>query len=46
MADFKYVMVGGGMTGHAAALGIRSVDSSGTIALVGEEPGGRTRARR
>ena len=38
MPDFKYVIVGGGMTGHAAALGIRSVDSSGSIALVGEEP--------
>jgi 3-phenylpropionate/trans-cinnamate dioxygenase ferredoxin reductase subunit len=38
MPDFKYVIVGGGMTGNAAALGIRSVDSSGSIALVGEEP--------
>jgi NADPH-dependent 2,4-dienoyl-CoA reductase/sulfur reductase-like enzyme len=38
MSDFKYVIVGGGMTGHAAALGIRSVDANGSIALVGEEP--------
>jgi NADPH-dependent 2,4-dienoyl-CoA reductase/sulfur reductase-like enzyme len=38
MADFKYVIVGGGMTGHAAAQGIRSVDASGPIALLGEEP--------
>ena len=38
MPDFKYVIVGGGMTGHAAAQGIRRVDQSGSIALVGEEP--------
>jgi 3-phenylpropionate/trans-cinnamate dioxygenase ferredoxin reductase component len=38
MPDFKYVIVGGGMTGHAAAQGIRSADASGSIALVGEEP--------
>ncbi|WP_242345377.1 NAD(P)/FAD-dependent oxidoreductase [Anaeromyxobacter terrae] len=38
MPDFKYVLVGGGMTGHAAAQGIRSADASGSIALVGEEP--------
>ena len=40
MSDFKYVVVGGGMTGHAAAQGIRSVDASGSIALLGEEPVG------
>ena len=40
MSDFKYVVVGGGMTGHAAAQGIRSVDASGPIALFGEEPVG------
>jgi NADPH-dependent 2,4-dienoyl-CoA reductase/sulfur reductase-like enzyme len=40
MPDFKYVVVGGGMTGHAAAQGIRSVDASATIALLGEEPVG------
>ncbi len=38
MPDFKYVVVGGGMTGHAAAQGIRSVDASGSLALIGEEP--------
>jgi NADPH-dependent 2,4-dienoyl-CoA reductase/sulfur reductase-like enzyme len=38
MPDFKYVVVGGGMTGHAAAQGIRSVDASGSIVLLGEEP--------
>ncbi len=37
MPDFEYVVVGGGMTAHAAAQGIRSVDASGSIALVGEE---------
>jgi NADPH-dependent 2,4-dienoyl-CoA reductase/sulfur reductase-like enzyme len=40
MPDFKYVIVGGGMTGHAAAQGIRSVDASGSIALLGQEPVG------
>jgi NADPH-dependent 2,4-dienoyl-CoA reductase/sulfur reductase-like enzyme len=40
MPDFKYVVVGGGMTGHAAAQGIRSVDASGSMALIGEEPVG------
>jgi NADPH-dependent 2,4-dienoyl-CoA reductase/sulfur reductase-like enzyme len=40
VSDFKYVVVGAGMTGHAAAQGIRSVDASGSIALFGEEPVG------
>ena len=40
MPDFTYVLVGGGMTGHAAAQGIRSVDPGGSILLVGEEPEG------
>ncbi|ABS25790.1 NAD(P)/FAD-dependent oxidoreductase [Anaeromyxobacter sp. Fw109-5] len=38
MPEFEYVIVGAGMTGHAAAQGIRSVDASGSIALLGEEP--------
>jgi NADPH-dependent 2,4-dienoyl-CoA reductase/sulfur reductase-like enzyme len=38
MGDFKYVVIGGGMTGHAAAQAIRSADASGSIALLGEEP--------
>jgi 3-phenylpropionate/trans-cinnamate dioxygenase ferredoxin reductase subunit len=38
MPDLKYVIVGAGMTGHAAAQGIRSADASGSIALLGEEP--------
>ena len=33
MRMFKYVIVGGGMTGDAAAKGIREVDSEGTIAM-------------
>lgn len=37
MPDFKYVLVGAGMTGHAAAQGIRSVDASGSILLLGDE---------
>jgi len=40
MPDFKYVVIGGGMTGHAAAQGIRSVDAGGSIALLGDEPVG------
>jgi 3-phenylpropionate/trans-cinnamate dioxygenase ferredoxin reductase component len=38
MPDFKYVVIGGGMTGHAALQGIRSADPSGSILLLGEEP--------
>jgi NADPH-dependent 2,4-dienoyl-CoA reductase/sulfur reductase-like enzyme len=37
MPDFKYVVVGAGMTGHAAAQGIRSVDASAPVLLLGEE---------
>ncbi|MBP7674799.1 MAG: FAD-dependent oxidoreductase [Thermoanaerobaculia bacterium] len=40
MSDFKYVVIGAGMTGHAAAQGIRSTDASGSIVLLGEEPVG------
>ena len=35
---YKYVIVGGGMTGDAAIGGIREVDAEGTIALFGDEP--------
>jgi NADPH-dependent 2,4-dienoyl-CoA reductase/sulfur reductase-like enzyme len=38
MSDFRYVIVGGGMTGHASAEGIRSVDASGSIVMLGDEP--------
>jgi NADPH-dependent 2,4-dienoyl-CoA reductase/sulfur reductase-like enzyme len=37
MPDFKYVVVGGGMTGHAGAQAIRSQDGSGPIALLCDE---------
>ena len=37
MTRHKYVIVGGGMTGDAAAQGIREVDSSGAILLVSSE---------
>ena len=38
MADYRYLIVGGGMTGDAACKGIRSVDPDGSIGLVGTEP--------
>jgi NADPH-dependent 2,4-dienoyl-CoA reductase/sulfur reductase-like enzyme len=34
---YKYIIVGGGMAGDAAAQGIREVDKTGTIALIGSE---------
>ena len=34
---YKYVIVGGGMTGDAAIGGIREVDTDGSIALFGAE---------
>jgi 3-phenylpropionate/trans-cinnamate dioxygenase ferredoxin reductase subunit len=37
MAEYRYLIVGGGMTGDAAAKGIREVDRDGSIGLVGEE---------
>lgn len=38
MSGYDYVIVGGGMTGHAAAEGIRSEDASGSVLLLGDEP--------
>jgi len=38
MPSYKYLIAGAGMTGDAAVKGIREIDSSGTIALVGGEP--------
>ena len=38
VADYRYLIVGGGMTGDAAARGIRDRDSGGTIGLFGAEP--------
>src|SRR5690242_159456 len=37
MPDFKYLIIGGGMTGDAAVHGIRAVDRAGSIGLVGAE---------
>ncbi len=37
MASYKYLIVGGGMTAPAAANGIRQVDTTGSIAIVGNE---------
>lgn len=38
MLHYKYLLVGGGMTADAATRGIREVDPSGTIGLIGDEP--------
>ena len=38
MAEYRYLIVGGGMTGDAACRGIRDHDPDGTIGLVGAEP--------
>jgi 3-phenylpropionate/trans-cinnamate dioxygenase ferredoxin reductase subunit len=38
MPDFRYLIVGGGMTADAACRGIRDRDADGSIGLVGEEP--------
>ena len=38
MAAKRYVIVGAGMTAHAAAQGIRELDQQGTITMLGGEP--------
>jgi len=38
MASYTYLIVGGGMTADAAVRGIREVDASGSIAIIGAEP--------
>src|SRR2546427_13282060 len=38
MPSYEYLIVGAGMTGDAAVKGIREIDTSGTIAVVGSEP--------
>jgi 3-phenylpropionate/trans-cinnamate dioxygenase ferredoxin reductase component len=38
MAEFRYLIVGGGMTADAACRGIRDHDPDGSIGLVGAEP--------
>jgi len=37
MAKYRYLIIGGGMTGDAAAHGIRKHDATGSIGLVGAE---------
>jgi 3-phenylpropionate/trans-cinnamate dioxygenase ferredoxin reductase subunit len=38
MENFKYLIIGGGMTAAAAMRGIREIDQQGSIGLVGLEP--------
>lgn len=38
MHDYTYLIVGGGMAADAAVHGIREVDSTGSIGLIGSEP--------
>jgi NADPH-dependent 2,4-dienoyl-CoA reductase/sulfur reductase-like enzyme len=38
MKTYRYLVVGGGMTGHAAAAAIRELDPSGTLAMFGADP--------
>ena len=38
MSDYRYLVVGGGMTADAACKGIRDHDQEGSIGLFGEEP--------
>jgi NADPH-dependent 2,4-dienoyl-CoA reductase/sulfur reductase-like enzyme len=40
MERHEYVLVGGGMTAHAAAQGIRSIDPDGSLAILADEPEG------
>jgi NADPH-dependent 2,4-dienoyl-CoA reductase/sulfur reductase-like enzyme len=35
---YQYLIIGGGMTAHAAIGGIREVDPDGTIGLISAEP--------
>jgi len=37
MANYKYLIIGGGMTADAAARGIREMDPSGSIGIIGAE---------
>ena len=38
MPDFKYLILGGGMTADAAAKGIRELDADGDVGVLSEEP--------
>lgn len=37
MHEYRYLIVGGGMTGHAAAVAIRELDPVGALGMIGEE---------
>lgn len=38
MPDYRYLIVGGGLTADAACRGIRSIDAEGSIGVIGDEP--------
>lgn len=38
MKHYKYLIIGGGLTGDAAVRGIRELDSEGSIAMISMEP--------
>jgi NADPH-dependent 2,4-dienoyl-CoA reductase/sulfur reductase-like enzyme len=38
MKEYKYMIIGGGMTADAAVKGIRQVDESGTVGIITAEP--------
>lgn len=38
MPEYKYLIIGGGMTADAAVGGIREVDAEGSIGVIGREP--------
>jgi NAD(P)H-nitrite reductase large subunit len=38
MDSYRYLIVGGGMAADAVCKGIRSVDETGTIGVIGAEP--------
>ncbi len=38
MKQYKYLIIGAGMTGDAAVRGIRELDPDGTIGMIGSEP--------
>ena len=37
MPEYKYLIIGGGMTADAAVRGIRAVDAEGSLGLIGSE---------
>ena len=37
MKSYKYIIIGGGMTGDSAAKGIREIDKNGSLALISKE---------